>query len=60
VRDEGVYADGQVTFCPLPEEVHGRGAQRTVRLRRMEAIATPEEIEEFSAKECAKVPHSVA
>lgn len=57
VRGDGEYAGGQVTVRPLPKEVHGTKASRTVHLRRMSAVATQEEIAEWSKKECAKVHH---
>eukprot|EP00884_Botryococcus_braunii_P005311 jgi/Botrbrau1/14781/Bobra.0284s0014.2 len=56
VRGEGAFASGQVTIRPLPEDVHGQKASRTVHLRRLICAASEEDIAEWCKKECAKLP----
>ncbi len=56
VRTEGVYANGSVTVRPLPEEVHGQSAERTVPLRRLEGgQIRQQELDDHLAKERVKV-----
>lgn len=56
VRAEGVYANGRVTVRPLPEEVHGTSAERTLPLRRLEGgPVEQQELDEHLAKELLKV-----
>lgn len=55
VSEGGVYANGQVVVQPLPAAIYGDDAQRTIPLRRLEAVLTEEELEEQCAKEMHKV-----
>ena len=51
-----MYANGSVTVRPLPEEVHGAGAERTVPLRRLEGgQIRQEDLDDHLARERAKV-----
>ncbi len=58
VQQEGVYANGQVVVQPLPAAVYGDTTERTVPLRRLEAVLTEEELQEHSNKEMQKVSHN--
>lgn len=55
VHEGGVYANGQVVIQPLPTAIYGDDAQRTIPLRRWEAVLTDGELEEQCAKELQKV-----
>ena len=56
MRTEGVYANGSVTVRPLPEEVHGGSAERTVPLRRLEGgQIRQQDLDDHLAKERVKV-----
>lgn len=55
VNEGGVYANGQVVVKPLPTALYGDDAQRTIPLRRWEAVLTDGELEEQCAKELQKV-----
>ena len=55
VNEGGVYANGQVMVQPLPAAIYGDDAQRTIPLRRWEAVLSEEELEEQCAKEMHKV-----
>ena len=55
VNEGGVYANGQVVVQPLPTAIYGDDSQRTIPLRRWEAVLTEEELEEQCAKEMQKV-----
>lgn len=55
VKTGGVYSNGSVTIQPLPLEVHGSAARRTLPLRRIEAVLTPAEVEKHTTKEACKV-----
>ncbi len=51
-----MYANGRVTVRPLPEEVHGTSAERTLPLRRLEGgPVEQQELDEHLAKELLKV-----
>ena len=54
----GVYANGQVVVQPLPAAIYGDTTERTVPLRRLEAVLTEEELHEHSSKEMQKVSHN--
>lgn len=58
VQQGGVYANGQVVVQPLPAAIYGDSAERTVPLRRLEALLTEEELQEHSNKEMQKVSHT--
>lgn len=53
--EEGVYANGQVVVQPLPEAIFGPAAERTVPLRRLDAVLTEEQLQEHCEKELQKV-----
>jgi len=53
-----VYANGQVVVQPLPVAIYGESTERTVPLRRLEAVLTEEELQEHSKKEMQKVSHN--
>lgn len=55
VLEGGVYANGQVMVQPLPAAIYGDAAERTVPLRRLEAVLSEEELQEHSNKEMQKV-----
>ncbi len=55
VHEGGVYANGQVVVQPLPAAIYGDSAERTVPLRRLEAVLTEEEVLEHRNKEMQKV-----
>ncbi len=55
VQQGGVYANGQVVVQPLPAAIYGESTERTVPLRRLEAVLTEEELQEHSNKEMQKV-----
>lgn len=55
VSQGGVYANGQVVVQPLPAAIYGETAERTMPLRRLEAVLTEEELQEHSNKEMQKV-----
>lgn len=55
MHEGGVYANGQVVIQPLPAALYCDDAQRTIPLRRWEAVLTAEELEEQCAKEMQKV-----
>lgn len=55
VTQEGVYANGQVVLQPLPEAIFGPAAERTVPLRRLDAVLTQEQLQEHCDKELQKV-----
>ena len=55
VQEAGVYANGQVLVQPVPAAVYGEGAQRTVPLRRLEAVLTEAQMQEHISKELQKV-----
>lgn len=51
-----MYANGSVAVRPLPEEVHGTAAERTVPLRRLEGGPVErQELDDYLAKELLKV-----
>ncbi len=51
-----MYANGSVAVRPLPEEVHGSAAERTVPLRRLEGGPVQhQELDDYLAKELLKV-----
>ena len=51
-----MYANGSITVRPLPEEVHGTAAERTLPLRRLEGGPVEQrEVDECLAKELLKV-----
>ena len=50
-----MYADGQVVVQPLPAAIYGESSERTMPLRRLEAVLTEEELQEHSDKEMQKV-----
>ncbi len=54
----GVYANGQVVVQPLPAAIYGQSTERTVPLRRLEAVLTEEELQEHSNKEMQKVSYN--
>jgi len=58
VQQGGVYANGQVVVQPLPAAIYGDITERTVPLRRLEAVLTEEELQEHSNKEMQKVSHN--
>ena len=58
VQQGGVYANGQVVVQPLPAAIYGDTTERTVPLRRLEAVLTEEELQEHSNKEMQKVSHN--
>ena len=55
VEEEGVHANGFVTVLPLPEEVYGSRARKTLPLRRMEGTVGEAEAEQHYRKELMKV-----
>ena len=55
VSQGGVYANGQVVVQPLPAAIYGESVERTMPLRRLEAVLTEEELQEHSNKEMQKV-----
>ncbi|KAL3158051.1 hypothetical protein ABBQ32_011660 [Trebouxia sp. C0010 RCD-2024] len=59
VKEGGVYANGQVVVQPLPTAMYGGDAQRTIPLRRLEAVLTEEQLELQCAKEMQKAPAEV-
>jgi len=58
VQQGGVHANGQVVVQPLPTAIYGESTERTVPLRRLEALLTEEELQEHSNKEMQKVSHN--
>ena len=58
MQQGGVYANGQVVVQPLPAAIYGDTNERTVPLRRLEAVLTEEELQEHSNKEMQKVSHN--
>jgi len=58
VQQGGVYANGQVVVQPLPAAIYGDTTERTVPLRRLEAVLTEEELQEHSNKEMQKVSYN--
>ncbi|KAL0055143.1 hypothetical protein WJX82_007626 [Trebouxia sp. C0006] len=59
VQQGGVYANGQVVVQPLPAAIYGDTTERTVPLRRLEAVLTEEELQEHSNKEMQKAPSTL-
>lgn len=55
VAEEGVYAQGSVTVQPYPIEAWGTTAYRTLPLRRLEAVVTDDEGQDFCSRELKKV-----
>ena len=55
VAEEGVYAGGSVTVQPYPVEAWGTATHRTAPLRRLEALVSDDEGQDFCAQELAKV-----
>lgn len=56
VRAEGIYPNGAVTVRPLPAELHGAAATRTVPLRRLEGgQIRQQDLDDHLAKERQKV-----
>ena len=58
IQEEGVYANGFVTVQPMPVEVHGPEARKTLPLRRIEKVLEDTELQEHVSKELQKVLHS--
>lgn len=55
-----MYANGSVTVRPLPEEVHGTAAERTLPLRRLDGGPVEQrEVDEYLGKELLKVWESI-
>ena len=55
VKEGGAYANGQVVVQPLPTAIYGEDAQRTVPLRRLEAVLTEEQLDFQCELEMQKV-----
>ena len=55
VVEEGVYANGQVVVQPLPEAIFGPNAERTLPIRRLDAVLTEEQLQEHCDKELQQV-----
>lgn len=55
VVEEGVYANGQVVVQPLPEAIFGPAAERTLPIRRLDAVLTEEQLQEHCHKELQQV-----
>ena len=53
--EEGVYANGQVVVQPLPEAIFGPAAERTLPIRRLDAVLTEEQLQEHCDKELQQV-----
>lgn len=51
-----MYANGFVTVQPMPVEVHGAQARKTLPLRRIEKVLEDTELQEHVVKELQKVP----
>ncbi|GLC56261.1 hypothetical protein PLESTB_001085700 [Pleodorina starrii] len=56
---EGVYATGFVTFSGLPAFLHGPRHTATLNLRRVEEVVSQAVVEDFTARERAKLPSSL-
>lgn len=55
VSEEGVYANGFVTVQPMPVEVYGVDARKTLPLRRIEKVLEDDDLENLVNKELQKV-----
>lgn len=55
VQEEGVHANGFVTVQPMPVEVHGPNARKTLPLRRIEKVLEDTDMDEHVTKELQKV-----
>ena len=55
VSEEGVYANGQIVLQPLPEAIFGSDVERTVPLRRLDAVLSEDQLQEHCQKEMLKV-----
>lgn len=55
VHAEGCYSRGRVTVTALPEELYGADNRRTWPLRRVQGLATEQEIKEHVGAEMGKV-----
>lgn len=55
VVEEGVYANGQVVVQPLPEAIFGPAAERTLPIRRLDAVLTEEQLQKHCDKELQQV-----
>lgn len=55
IQEEGVYANGFVTVQPMPVEVHGAQARKTLPLRRIENVLEDTELQEHVGRELQKV-----
>ncbi|GFR47072.1 hypothetical protein Agub_g8759, partial [Astrephomene gubernaculifera] len=56
---EGVYATGFVTITGLPAFLHGPRHTSTLPIRRVEEVVSPAALEEYTARERAKLPSSL-
>lgn len=57
VREEGVYANGFLTVQPMPLEVHGPQARKSLPIRRIEKVLEDNDMEDHVFKELQKVRH---
>lgn len=55
VQAEGHFSGGSVTVRALPLEVLGPDNMHTWPLRRLEGLVTPQELQEHTSRELAKV-----
>jgi hypothetical protein len=60
VRNEGAYSNGRVHVEPLPKGIHGsNGPAKPFSLRRLDAVLSEKETEDYCSKEMAKLPMSL-
>eukprot|EP00887_Chlorella_sp_A99_P005757 scaffold1.g5757.t1 len=55
VKEEGCYANGRLHVELLPPELHGAGCEKAFSMRRLEAVLTEAEVEEYVATQLKKV-----
>jgi hypothetical protein len=55
VTKDGSYSYGQVTIMALPEAVFGPNNRHTWPVRRLEGLASEQEVQELEARELKKV-----
>ncbi|KAL4443930.1 hypothetical protein ABPG75_011667 [Micractinium tetrahymenae] len=59
VREDGAYANGRVHIELLPAELHGSACEKQFSLRRVDAVLSEAEQQEYLAKEMLKVASSL-